>query len=233
MIASEKHIDDSTMVEMRRFGDLKEGDVILSPEGKKVTVTRAYDHHVPVSMYEVEVWDGSTVKASGNHLWYVETGIDRSYHQLRKKRAKKVLSTLSYDTISDFFELATHHDVKDSEYAELSLGDLLGLTNRSDDPDMMDVFSRIALSLGHIVEETVRNVALDTGQEVSSDIIPLYDTKAFCQQVLSLTGRKIYTKVWKPVIGRVVTTEEMLELSKSDEVDIPDAPRNKVLQGTQ
>lgn len=62
--------------EIVNFGDLKPGDKIIGSDGNPVTVTAAYEKHLPKSMYEIEMEDGEVVQASGNHMWYCETNAD-------------------------------------------------------------------------------------------------------------------------------------------------------------
>lgn len=62
--------------ELKKFGDLVPGDQIIGANGKPVTVTAAYEKHIPKVMYEIEMEDGEVVQASGNHMWYCETELD-------------------------------------------------------------------------------------------------------------------------------------------------------------
>lgn len=62
--------------ELTTFGELKPGDKIIGADGKPVEVTAAYDKYTPERMYEIEMEDGETVQASGNHMWYCETQFD-------------------------------------------------------------------------------------------------------------------------------------------------------------
>lgn len=79
--------------EIVKFGDLKPGDKIIGSDGKPVTVTAAYEKHLPKSMYEIEMEDGEVVQASGNHMWYCETNIDFKNKEQYKELAIKFFNT--------------------------------------------------------------------------------------------------------------------------------------------
>lgn len=74
---------------IKKFGDLKVGDKLVSSTGETATVTDVYEKHIPERMYEIEMEDGHTIKASGNHLWYCETDTDvkekESYMELARE----------------------------------------------------------------------------------------------------------------------------------------------------
>ena len=75
--------------ELKEFGDLVPGDKIIGADGTPVTVTNAYEKHIPERMYEIEMEDGEVVKASGNHLWYCETELDEKNKENYKELARK------------------------------------------------------------------------------------------------------------------------------------------------
>lgn len=74
--------------EVIEFGDLKPGDKIVGSDGKPVTVTNAYEKHYPESMFEIEMADGEVVQASGNHMWYCETNLDKKNKDEYRKLAE-------------------------------------------------------------------------------------------------------------------------------------------------
>lgn len=69
------------------FGDLKPGDKIIGSDGEPVIVTEVYDKHLPKKMFELEMEDGKVIKASGNHLWYCETELDKKNQDEYRKLA--------------------------------------------------------------------------------------------------------------------------------------------------
>lgn len=68
---------DNLKTKIKQFGDLQVGDQLIGSDGQPVTVTDVYEKHHPDKMYEIEMEDGQVIKASGNHLWYCETEIDK------------------------------------------------------------------------------------------------------------------------------------------------------------
>ena len=79
---------------LKKFGDLKPGDVIVGKNGEPTTVVEVYDEHIPERMFEIEMDNGTTIKASGNHMWYVETDFDYVYHRERRSKGKKALQNI-------------------------------------------------------------------------------------------------------------------------------------------
>lgn len=205
---------ENDVTTLKRFGDLKEGDVIRGSKGEPVRVTRAYDEHIPEKMYEIETENDVIVKASGNHLWYVETTIDRALHRERKKKGKKLFSKLSPEIIESLVFVA-----ENEEPVETSLMDMVSLVEGENNDEVVKSLVRIAESLGHIVEENVKYENLLTGETEYMETIRAYDARLFCQQILSLTGRKEYKKKYPLIVGSVINTEKMFELYKM--IDIP------------
>lgn len=80
---------DENQTEIVKFGELKPGDKIIGSDGQPVTVTAAYQKHLPKSMFEITMDDGEVVQASGNHMWYSETNIDVKNQDEYKTLAKK------------------------------------------------------------------------------------------------------------------------------------------------
>lgn len=82
-----KLIENNLKTEIVNFGNLKPGDRIVGSDGKPVTVTNVYEKHLPKKMFELEMEDGKVIKASGNHLWYCETELDKKNQDEYRKLA--------------------------------------------------------------------------------------------------------------------------------------------------
>lgn len=207
---------------LKRFGDLEPGDVVKDDNGE-VTVIEAYDEHIPETMYEVETESGATVKASGNHLWYVETSLDINLHSERRRIGSKLFKKLPKNVIDELLEIAEYSG---EEEIETALIDMIALLDVENNPEAVASLIRIAESIGPISENNIKMRDLYVNEDTIVNTVRNYDAKRFAQQILSLTGNKKFRKKWSLVVGRVVTTERMLELSENFEVYIPDARNN-------
>lgn len=204
------------MSTLKRFGDLEPGDVILGADGQEVTVVKTYDEHTPEKMYEITMEDNTTIKASGNHLWYVETSIDYGTHRTRRKKARQLLKNLDPKKIQQLDNIA---NMGTEEEVETSLIDIITLLNAENNPDMFHLLVRIAESLGHISESNITLQDVINQETETYSTVPGYDAKQFAQQILSLTGIKKYKKKYPLIIGKVITTEELLNINSS--INIP------------
>lgn len=202
---------------VKRFGDLVPGDRIVSPGGDITRVITGYKEHVPTTMYEVETDSGAVVKASGNHLWYIETSLDIEMHRNRRDIGRSLLSGLSSNTLTNLQTIAEYKDD-----VSTSLIDMVILLSENGNRQVESVLTRIAESLGPVEEENVHVRTLDTDEDEIVSTVRQYDARRFAQQILSLTGRRTYRKKYPLIVGRVVTTEEMLELSEIFDIFIPD-----------
>lgn len=85
--------NENYKTEIKEFGDLIPGDKIIGADGEPVTVTAAYEKHIPKAMYEIEMEDGEVVQASGNHMWYCETELDEKNKSHYKELAREYFSS--------------------------------------------------------------------------------------------------------------------------------------------
>ena len=209
---------------LKRFGDLEPGDVVKDANGE-VTVLEAYDEHIPETMYEIETDSGASVKASGNHLWYIETSLDINLHSERRRTGAKLFKKLPKKVIDELLEIAEYSG---EEELETALIDMIALLDVEDNKEAVASLIRIAESIGPISENNIKMRDLYVNEDTIVNTVRNYDAKRFAQQILSLTGNKKFRKQWSLVVGRVVTTERMLELSENFEVYIPDTHNNIV-----
>lgn len=206
-------MDQEPMI--KKFGDLVEGDIILGADGQEVRVTRAYDQHIPDKMYEIEMEDGTTIKASGNHLWYIETDIDHALHRNRRSEGKKLFKDLSQDAMDLLIESADYETP-----TETALMDMVTLANAEENRDATQALVRIAESMGHVAENKTSFEDVETGEAMGSTVLRTYDAKVFSQQLLSLAGDKKHRKRWPLIVGRVVTTEELVNFYSDAEIPV-------------
>ena len=205
--------------ELVTFGELVEGDVILGPDGSPVAVTRAYDPHLPERMYELELEDGTTIQASGSHLWYVEPASDLLAHGLRLKEARRLLKP------KDWREEALTVAEAEEPY-EIALSDLMNFFDFiKDERSRYFLLVRVLESLGPIVEEEVIREDYLTGELVDSAVEKVYDARRVFQQLLSLTGDRTYRRRWPVVVGRVVTTDVLFHRYPEANIPTLDSPR--------
>lgn len=189
---------------LKAFKDLQPGDVIMGTDNKPVTVARAYDEHLPETMYRLEMDNGEVIEASGNHLWYVESSLDRSLHRSRVKDARKILKHTDASLWEELETLAAYPD-----HAEIALQDLLELFEAYKKADLRRLLVRVAESLGPVAEENTDVEDIFTGEAVKkAPPVRLYDARLFSQQLLALKDKR-WEKKWPIVRGQVMTTEQL------------------------
>lgn len=217
MVKSKKDCERKIMSEptIKRFGDLVPGDVISGADGQEVRVVEAYDPHTPDSMYELEMDDGTTIKASGNHLWYIETGLDYSLHRKRRKDGRRFLKNLSDEALELLIESASYDTP-----TETALIDMVALVDAIDNHAATQAIVRIAESIGHIAENNTALEDMDTGNIIENATVRTYDAKLFSQQILSLRGARDDRKRWPLLVGRVVTTEDIVNFYSNAEIPV-------------
>jgi len=197
---------------LKKFGDLAPGDVLIG-SGEPVTVVKVYDEHLPETMWEIELDDGSVIKASGNHLWYCETKLDWELHALRKKDGKRLLKNATIQAI-ELLETTAEKE----ESVETRLIDMVTLLQAASNKELLYAIERVADSIGHVAENSMKFEDL-TGEGEEEEKIRSYDGRLFAQQLLSLTGKRKYKK-YRLVVGSIMTTDAMMELGESVEIPV-------------
>lgn len=201
------------MSSLKKFGDLKPGDVLIGSDGQPVTVVEAYDEHVPEVMWEIELEDGTSIKASGNHLWYCETQLDYELHARRKKDGKRLLKNITPQAIALLEESAAKE-----EAVETRLVDMVTLLQAAGNQELLNLIERVADSIGHVAENSMVFEDL-AGEGEEEENIRSYDARLFAQQLLKLTGRRRY-KSYKLIVGSIMTTDAMMELGETVEIPV-------------
>lgn len=201
------------MDELKNFGDLQPGDQLIGSDGQPVTVVRAYDEHIPEAMWEIELEDGSLIKASGNHLWYCETRLDWELHALRKRTAKKLLRNATPQAIALLEESAAKE-----KPVETRLVDMVTLLQAAGNQEYVNTIERVADAIGHVSENTMVFEDLN-GEGGEEESIRTYDARLFAQQLLKLTGKRKY-KHYRLIVGSVMTTDAMMELGETVEIPV-------------
>lgn len=201
------------MDELKNFGDLQPGDQLIGSDGQPVTVVRAYDEHIPENMWEIELEDGSLIKASGNHLWYCETRLDWELHALRKRTAKKLLKNATPQAIALLEESAAKENP-----VETRLVDMVTLLQAAGNQEYVNTIERVADAIGHVSENTMVFEDLN-GEGGEEESIRTYDARLFAQQLLKLTGKRNY-RHYRLIVGSVMTTDAMMELGETVEIPV-------------
>lgn len=196
------------------FGEVRPGDLLNSPTGP-TEVLRVHEEHVPRSMYRLEFDGGQVIEASGNHLWYIETSLDRSLHRRRIKDGKKLLKNMDAEVEETLLQMAEDEEVTEAKLTQMM--QLLGV--KGGDKAMVQLLVRVASSIGHIVDEKITFQDMGTGDEAEGEFIRLYDGNLFAQQILSLKSRA-HRRRWPLIVGSVVTTEHLARLAL--DVEIPE-----------
>lgn len=187
---------------MKTFANIEVGDVIIGSNGDPVTVTEVYEEHYPKDMYLITMEDGSTVKASGNHLWYSETEEDFSNREEYMELARVFYST--YDIPE-----------KVDGYVAFPKAVILGKFSGAGE-QTLEYIERTLDTLGWAVETP--NVIFDGYMEiVDEETVKRYDYNDF----ISFLGkqRDALDNNGYFQFGKVRTTNELVEIS--GEVNIP------------
>lgn len=191
--------------EVKTFGELKPGDMIEGVAGP-VTVVRAYDEHLPETMYLVQTDEGVTMKVSGNHLWYVETEFDKALHRRRIRESRRKLRRTLTDSHVEFLKEVVERPADGP--LEISLDDLISVLDSENDWFLIDILVRTAESVGHVAEENFLDM---TGKHKVTRSMRIYDARVLCGQLLALYDRK-YAKSNPVLRGRVMSTQQMFDL---------------------
>lgn len=193
---------------LKRFDELVPGDLVMGSDGQPVRVVEAYETHIPATMWEIELDNGTVIKASGNHLWYCETVLDWELLRERRKIARKHLRKLRPETIALLEETAGKTQV-----VETRLIDMVVLLQATDNAELFNTIIRVAESIGHIAENS--EVEQDMGTDDSREnVVRSYDARLFAQQLLKLTGFRKYRK-YDLIVGSIMTTDQMMELGET------------------
>lgn len=201
--------------EVKNFGDLVEGDLVLGKDGQPVAVSTVYEEHIPEKMYEIMDENGTIINVSGNHLWYVETENNLSLHFNRVKKSRKFLKKiLDETTVNKLYEVAMS-----DEKIETALIDMISAIKSEENQEGINIVTRIARSLGRVSDNNEILEDFETGEKIKTNNIPYYDGKLFCQQILSLYNRK-YAKIWPIIKGEVVNTEQLLQFYETANIPV-------------
>lgn len=204
-------------IELIRFGDLQEGDVLIGSQGR-TTVIQGFEEHMPESMYLIETDSGIELEVSGNHLFYVITASDRDLHKERLAQGKRLGKSISAESIRELESLAQGDDEGFGFIAEFENF----ILPNSDELRMALI--RVGESLGPVAES---NLFVDDlgGAEAPlfHGTIPNYNRRAFAQQLLSVFNIGKARKIWPTIVGTVMTAEELASHDPED-IYIPDPP---------
>lgn len=176
------------------LGDIKPGDLVIGSDGKPKRVLEAYDQHIPEEMYELELENGLVVRASGNHLWYIEDAEDRDFRATYELLARDYFE---YEEIPEF-------DPEDPYYPIEIISDLFAKIEMNKD------FIYLACrSLGH--SGVTPNVTFDGYMEiVNEEEIKLYSHNNLVKFLHKMRDyfneRKGYF-----YFGKVINTNEIFE----------------------
>jgi hypothetical protein len=193
------------MDEIKRFGELVPGDIIEGADGRPTRVVAAYDEHTPEVMYEITTDEGETIKASGNHLWYVETTLDYSLHRERRRVGRKHFGKLPAAAAKLLLQTAESPDE-----VETALIDMVFLLEAQDSVEATRSIERVAEAIGHVAENTNALQDMETGEVIEKAMVRTYDARIFAQQLLSLSGARRWRRRWPLIAGRVMTTEQLV-----------------------
>lgn len=199
---------------LKRFGDLVPGDIIRGPNGEEVVVKEAYEEHLPERMFEIELENGETIKASGNHLWYIETNFDHDYHRERRREGKRLLSKQLNDEMTEnLIQIAASEDE-----IETSLMDVANLLEAWDNRPVLYLLERIVESIGHVSENKSEYQDISTGETYVNPVndVRHYDARRLAQQILSLSGKRKFVKKYPLIVGKVITTLDLLDLPDAE-----------------
>jgi len=204
-------------IELIRFGDLQEGDVLIGSQGR-TSVTEGFDTHTPEAMYVLETDSGIELEVSGNHLLYVVTSNDRDLHRKRLADGKKLGKSISRDSIEALQDLAEGEPGKEGAIAEFEHF----IEPKSD--ELRATLLRVAEAIGPVSELQHYVDDLEGSEKpLFYGTLQNYDRRIFAQQLLSVLNIGKARKRWPIVVGTVLTAE-MLAFYDPEDIYIPDPP---------
>jgi len=204
-------------IEVIRFGDLKEGDVLIGSQGR-TEVVQGFDAHTPEAMYQLETDSGTVIEVSGNHLLYVVTSNDRDLHRMRLADGKKLGKALSRQSIEVLEDLAETDSSSHAMIAEFE--DFLEPKSE----ELTAIILRVAESIGPVSESQLYVDDLEGSEKpLFHGTIQNYSRQIFAQQLLSVLNIGRARKRWPTVVGTVMTAE-MLAFYDPEDIYIPDPP---------
>lgn len=192
--------------EIKEFGNLKPGDRIIGSDGQLVTVTDVYEKHIPKTMFEIEMEDGEVIQASGNHLWYCETNIDKKNKD-------------EYRRLAEYFFANNEIPSKLEEDELFPLQDMIRIFGS--DVNVIMFAEKVCKSLGYSFYTP--HLMYDDKLKVASrkEIILNYSFNDFIDFLCKMKEALIDGK-GRFYFGEVRTTEQIASLiGKGAEVNIP------------
>lgn len=204
------------MPKIKTFETLEEGDLLEGDDRSPVEITKIHPRHVPDRMFELVLEDGRTVKAGGTHLWYVITDEDWLMLNQRKSSLRAGFKKLP-EAMQDLLKVLASHE----EHLESSFGDFLEILSIEHDSDFGRSIERVFESLGPIVEENHELRDLMTDEIVDVRTVPVYDSTLVAQQILSFAKKDKWHRRVSPLVGSVVTSEQLFALASYNDVEIP------------
>lgn len=196
----------------KRMGDLEVGDELLSSDGGSSAITDAYEEHIPEEMYRLSFKNGEEIEASGNHLWYTISSLDRQLYRERLKNAKVIVKRL---TETDLGWLRRFADMSTEDSPAVDASFIFEALRVQEDDDVytaqilraLESIGPVAMRSEYIYDETVESLV-----EVGSEGRRLYSLKLFCEQLLALyskVSRSRYRTPYDLLMGKVRTTAEI------------------------
>lgn len=166
----------------KEMKDIKEGDYVISADGKKAEVLGVFPQGKK-EMYRVTFDDKTSVKCSGDHLWEVRSNSDRQAYKGRRK--SRILKTID---IKDDLILKTGESKYSIDYVEP-----IEFENQLIEDDLHPYLLGSLLSNGHI------------GRDMVAYYTPYKDILEKISNILPETDRlniKRYNNVYKCSVGK-------------------------------
>ena len=196
------------VLENKKISELVVGDKIIGSDGQPITVTEAYDEHIPERMYELEMVDGEVVKASGNHLWYCETETDNKEKKAFKRSARKYFKR----NILPAFD----------PYCPAYPLEIIGEKFASTQADI-EFIKRVALSLGSTV--STPSLTFDNYMDLVDDyLLFTYSYNNLIDFLVDMKNSLIKKSTENKYFyfGKVRTTDEIYSImDKGEKISIP------------
>lgn len=205
-------------IEYKQMGDIIEGDVLLGSNGA-TAVTETYDVHIPEKMYRLRFGNNEVIEASGNHLWYTVTSLDKQTHKDRVKRAKQhVLPQITERKMNWLNRMSAEDQVTSPRVEAKFIFEVLDIGQSSnsshDSTEYANQVIRVLESIGpveirndYIYNETVH------GHQSTREGVRMYSLSLFCEQMLALVKEALGEKHLHPYdlkVGKVRTTEQIM-----------------------
>ncbi|MBO5551225.1 MAG: AAA family ATPase, partial [Lachnospiraceae bacterium] len=189
----------------KKMGDIKEGDMVMSPDGKPVRVSGVYPQGKK-AIYRMRFSDGASCECSGEHLWEV-TKMEHRDDTLSSGRSIYIMTTLE---LIEAMSKGTCYGVRCVGKIDIDSGE---------EPDSVDrAVEKIRSDPGHIPDRFMK-VPYDTRLKIFNKLIGREDDDEYKTMYIASVRKSmiycVYRLAWSlGIITDLLDADEGAEVSQ-------------------